>query len=223
MALHVIDPGRSFPVPPEVGKIGNNSPTFIQPVSERSDGIKSFFQKQQPSPAKKGEKMPSPEKVAHQDDEEKPTKAEIKEEAEGIKAEVADGDQEKGLGDDSNAPNPEASAEEKPSIKEEAGAKRKRGKDAELEDEVQEKKPEKRGGHQTRVIRRTSSDDGNKAVSDDRPATGSYQILMTYSATLDHELLQDTREGKSRVARCQEEYKEREDVICLSEESSLYD
>ena len=44
----------SYPVPPEVGKVGTNSPTFIQPVSERADGIKSFFQKQTgTSPAKK--------------------------------------------------------------------------------------------------------------------------------------------------------------------------
>lgn len=42
-------------MPPEVGKVGTNSPTFIQPVSQRADGIKSFFQKQvsAASPAKK--------------------------------------------------------------------------------------------------------------------------------------------------------------------------
>ena len=41
-------------MPPEVGKVGTNSPTFVQPVSERSDGIKSFYQKQSSSasPAK---------------------------------------------------------------------------------------------------------------------------------------------------------------------------
>ena len=42
----------SYPVPPEVGKVGKESPTFIQPVSERSDGIKSFFNKQSPAKAK---------------------------------------------------------------------------------------------------------------------------------------------------------------------------
>jgi hypothetical protein len=35
-----------------VGKVSNNSPTFIEPVSERSDGIKSFFQKQTPAKPK---------------------------------------------------------------------------------------------------------------------------------------------------------------------------
>jgi len=133
-------------------------------VSERSDGIKSFFHKQQASPAKGVDHSASPRTPVKET--EKPTKAEIKEEAEGIDTEVTAHDGEKGLGDDSNAPDPEATEEEKPSIEAEAGSKRKRGRPAEVvaDEEEQEKKQEKRGGHQTKVIRRTPSDDTNKAV-----------------------------------------------------------
>ena len=151
----------SFPVPPEVGKIGNNSPTFIQPVSERTDGIKSFFQKQQPSPNKKVEGAMSPKHRQGKD--EKPSIIGV---AEGIETKIEDDDDEKGLGDDSNAPNPTAKAEEKTSIEEEVGDKRKLGEEAiGDEEELEQTKPEKRGGHQIKVIRRTASDDSNKAVS----------------------------------------------------------
>ena len=34
-----------YPVQTEVGPVGNSSPTFILPVADRKDGIKSFFQK----------------------------------------------------------------------------------------------------------------------------------------------------------------------------------
>lgn len=183
---------------PEVGKIGKNSPTFIQPVSERSDGIKSFFNKQLPSPAKKvgGPPLPrdrSPRQPVKEEHEEKP----IKEEAEGMKTEMPDGDEDKGLGDDSCAPNPEASQEEKPSSRDEVGVKRKRGTNVEAEQEEGEegKKPEKRGGHQTKVIRRTVSDESSKAVSRmwlSMCLIGPHDV----SATCNHELLQVAGEGK---------------------------
>ncbi|KAJ9116946.1 hypothetical protein QFC22_004604 [Naganishia vaughanmartiniae] len=35
-----------YPVPPEVGKVGTNSPSFVVPVKERKDGIANFFKKQ---------------------------------------------------------------------------------------------------------------------------------------------------------------------------------
>ncbi|WWD18830.1 hypothetical protein CI109_103285 [Kwoniella shandongensis] len=98
----------SYPVPPEVGKIGTNSPTYIQPVSERADGIKSFFSKQAPSPAKsKKEPTPIPTKSVKSEpiSSTHKMKEELKEEAEGIETEIGPGDEEKGLGDDSNAPN----------------------------------------------------------------------------------------------------------------------
>ena len=42
-------------VPKEVGKVGTESPAFIQPITERKDGIRAMFAKQQrrsPSPSK---------------------------------------------------------------------------------------------------------------------------------------------------------------------------
>ena len=170
LLVHVPDEPfhKSFPVPPEVGKIGKNSPTFIQPVSERSDGIKSFFQKQQPSPAKKADKSSSPTKPepdAEPDDNEDISIAGDKKE----KVEDLDtkGDKEKGLGDDSNAPNPEPIADVKPSGRSDRNAKRKRevGEDEGEAESKAENNPERRAGHQTKVIRRVPSDDTNKAVS----------------------------------------------------------
>jgi putative SOS response-associated peptidase YedK len=35
-----------YPVSSEVGKVGNDSPSFVEPVSERKDGIKTFFERQ---------------------------------------------------------------------------------------------------------------------------------------------------------------------------------
>ena len=181
----------SFPVAPEVGKIGNNSPTFIQPVSERSDGIKSFFQKQQASPAKpmptsKAGKSSTPTKP-----QEKPAfnkKEEIKAEVDGIESKIEEGDEEKGLGDDSNAPNSSVTVEEKPALRDEDGAamkseekprvegKRKRDQqDGGAEQDAEEEaKSERKGGHQTRVIRRTTSDDSKKAVSRRSGVRGVY-------------------------------------------------
>jgi hypothetical protein len=172
----------SYPVNPEVGKIGTNSPTYIQPVSERSDGIKSFFQKQAPSPAKskgitgksnfsqadkgsQGVKKESAAGVNKQSD----TKKAVEE----MKTEVDDGEvkiEVKGAGDDSNAPNPSASADEKPAIKQEKSTPSKRKRTDAPDDDSEEggvkrKATEKRGGHQTKVIRRADSDDGSKAVS----------------------------------------------------------
>jgi hypothetical protein len=37
---------NSYPVSPDVGKVGNESPTFIEPVSERKDGIVAMFASQ---------------------------------------------------------------------------------------------------------------------------------------------------------------------------------
>ena len=155
----------SFPVPPEVGKIGTNSPTYIQPVSERSDGIKSFFQKQSGSPAKIVKKE-TPDKPPVKDE-----KADVKAKAEEIETKI-EGKEAVGLGDDSKAPNPSQGSDEKPELKEEeAGSsqrstkakspvKRKRAievKDDEDEDEDDDEGPRK-GGHQTKVVRHTSDE-----------------------------------------------------------------
>jgi hypothetical protein len=168
---------RSFPVPPEVGKIGKDSPTFIQPVSERSDGIKSFFNKQTTSPAKpkvnvkaemdtqKGSDLASSRNSSSTKREE--NDVDIKVKAEGIKSEITTKDEELGLGDDSNAPNL------KTEIKEEAEAKGEREVEKEEDEEdkdtsttlTKRKRDEKGGaGHRTKVTRR-DEDDSKKDVS----------------------------------------------------------
>ncbi|KAG8812898.1 hypothetical protein FRC17_001763 [Serendipita sp. 399] len=40
------EPFQIYPVDPEVGKVGNDSESFIKPVSQRKDGIKALFAKQ---------------------------------------------------------------------------------------------------------------------------------------------------------------------------------
>src|SRR5882762_1283568 len=45
----------SYQVPKEVGKVGTESPTFIEPIANRKDGIQAMFSRQkqaQNSPAK---------------------------------------------------------------------------------------------------------------------------------------------------------------------------
>lgn len=36
----------SYQVPKEVGKVGTESPTFIEPIAERKDGIQAMFARQ---------------------------------------------------------------------------------------------------------------------------------------------------------------------------------
>lgn len=56
---------NSYPVSPDVGKVGNESPTFIEPISKRKDGIMAMFasqgsQKSQPSSPVKRKASVSP-------------------------------------------------------------------------------------------------------------------------------------------------------------------
>jgi len=183
----------SYPVPPEVGKVGKESPTFIQPVSERSDGIKSFFNKQSPAKAKseidpglqpKAEPKADPtqsEKVKEEPEPKSIDKAKepestkssssssktnpVKDDPEGIESKITPKDQEKGLGDDSNAPNPVSDT--KPSISdtkvqdEGDGIEEKEDLSTTL---TKRKRDEKGGaGQRTKVIRRDS--DPKSAVS----------------------------------------------------------
>ena len=70
---------NSYPVTPDVGKVGNESPTFIEPISKRKDGIEAMFasqgsQKSRSSPVKrKRSASPPPAK--------KPKIAKMKEES----------------------------------------------------------------------------------------------------------------------------------------------
>lgn len=80
---------------------------------------------------------------------------------------ISPGDKEEGLGDDSNAPNPDVKEEEKPSVKDEKGTpgKRKRADNKEEVAEEEEEKPKpKRAGHQIEVVRRKEADEGSKSV-----------------------------------------------------------
>jgi hypothetical protein len=171
----------SYPVPPEVGKVGKESPTFIQPVSERSDGIKSFFNKQSPAKTKiKAE--PETTKSSTSTRPKESVKDEIKEESkmkvdpEGIKSEITPKDEEEGLGDDSNAPNPDPSSDievvgspdSKSKAKKEVKAENAEEKEEEEKEDLsttltKRKRDEKGGaGQRTKVIRR--DDDSKSAV-----------------------------------------------------------
>jgi hypothetical protein len=171
----------SYPVPPEVGKVGKDSPTFIQPVSERSDGIKSFFNKQSPAKTKiKAE--PETTKSSTSTRPEASVKEEVKEEAkmkvdpEGIKSEITPKDEEKGLGDDSNAPNPDPSSDievvgspesksaVKKEMKNESPAEEEEGEKEDLSTTLTKRKRDEKGGagQRTKVIRR--DDDSKSAV-----------------------------------------------------------
>jgi hypothetical protein len=57
---------NSYAVPTEVGKVGTESPTFIEPVQKRKDGIEAMFTRQAKAAAgsgkRKREPSPSPAK-----------------------------------------------------------------------------------------------------------------------------------------------------------------
>ncbi len=44
--MHSYPVFQSYAVPKEVGKIGTDSPTFVEPIAERKDGIQAMFAKQ---------------------------------------------------------------------------------------------------------------------------------------------------------------------------------
>lgn len=88
-------------MPKEVGKVGTNSPTYIEPVSERKDGIAAFFKHQEniKSPAKKSKKEVVPSAKASKDVKDE----HVKEPKDDDVAQI------EGLGDDSNAPQSQSS------------------------------------------------------------------------------------------------------------------
>ena len=157
-----------------MGKIGKDSPTIIQPVSERSDGIKSFFQKQTTSPAKPKAEPPSSKAAGESTPEQKVKDDDVKVKPEGIKAEISAKDEEKGLGDDSNAPNPASGSvvKKEEHLSPSTTAKLEKDEVASEEDDkdtstslTKRKRDEKGGaGHRTKVVRK-ESDEGTKAVS----------------------------------------------------------
>ncbi|KAF8621468.1 hypothetical protein AX15_007762 [Amanita polypyramis BW_CC] len=68
-------PLQCYQVPKEVGKVGNESPSFIEPIKERKDGIQAMFQKQAQGAAKR-KRADSPLPPTSQDKDEKKLKTE---------------------------------------------------------------------------------------------------------------------------------------------------
>lgn len=52
----------SYQVPKEVGKVGTESPTFVEPISERRDGIQAMFAKQAEAKISGSKSQTSPHK-----------------------------------------------------------------------------------------------------------------------------------------------------------------
>jgi hypothetical protein len=144
-----LDFPSSYPVPKEVGRVGTNSETYIQPVSERKDGIASMFKKQEAkkevagSPSSKTMDQKAKLKLEKRDEVHSPVKQEGKD-VKGIE----------GLGDDSNAPQ----------IKEEAkptGADKKAKRKA---DPITEDVDAKRQSKRPKRVKVGSSDDEIEVV-----------------------------------------------------------
>jgi hypothetical protein len=104
----------SYPVQPEVGKVGTNSPSFILPVAERSDGIKAFFTKASPAKA-----APAKSEAIEKTKPKSPasSKATVKSDPDPKQETIEE------LGDDSNAPNP-LPAKRKSEVDERTGGKK---------------------------------------------------------------------------------------------------
>lgn len=104
----------SYPVPKEVGKVGTNSSTYVEPVSERKDGIASFFKRQEEKglgttsnttakPKAASSTAVKPKVETPPVKKEEPVHSPVKTESKGVKG-------VEGLGDDSNAPQSQSSA-----------------------------------------------------------------------------------------------------------------
>jgi hypothetical protein len=50
----------SYQVPKEVGRVGTESQSFIEPVAKRKDGIQAMFSRMKDTPPKKRKRSPSP-------------------------------------------------------------------------------------------------------------------------------------------------------------------
>jgi hypothetical protein len=167
-----------YPVVPEVGKIGKSDGSYILPVAERKDGIKSFFAKQSPkkAPAMAGKPPPKPiskaelmgEGEAEAEAEAKPdVKTEVKEEA---KPDV----KEEAKPDVKEEANPEVKEESKLDGKPDVTPDNKPDPSPEVIDVDAEpssqgkrkREPDRRGGRQTKVARPEPKDkSGQKPIT----------------------------------------------------------
>jgi hypothetical protein len=93
----------SYPVPKEVGKVGTNSSTYVEPVSERKDGIASFFKRQEEKGQGTSQSLIKSKIETWTSN--SSTKMHVEKEVHNpVKADSKDVKGVKGLGDDSNAP-----------------------------------------------------------------------------------------------------------------------
>lgn len=167
----------SYPVVPEVGKIGRSDGSYILPVAERKDGIKSFFMKQSPKKAPADDKPPpKPITKAHlfgnaakEEQEEKPPdvkeedKPSVEEEKAGKEEAKVNETDEEAVKQDATAkptqpdtkPVPEVidvDDEPEPSSQSSTSQKRKR--------------EDKRGGRQTKIVRPSPKEEaGQKPIT----------------------------------------------------------
>lgn len=171
---------RSYPVVPEVGKIGHSEQNYILPVAERKDGIKSFFQKQAASPVKAKAKLEHDHvKEDIKPVAETPTESKPKPESKAdVKPPRKDAPQVVVVDDDEDEVKPTASQTDTP-------GKRKR--------EIQDPP---RGGRQTKVVRQQPKEESkgvstcvSHSVADDsnRPSRAfSSRLARRSSATRIH-------------------------------------
>ncbi|BEI96071.1 hypothetical protein CcaverHIS631_0110200 [Cutaneotrichosporon cavernicola] len=171
--LLVSYPGiTAFPVVPEVGKIGKSDVSYILPVAERKDGIKSFFAKQSPKKvAPAGQPPPKPiSKAELMGDVKGEVKGEVKAELVGdVKAEVKD--------EDDRDIKPKAEDEAMPQVKEELHDQAKPEPepepisipseiiDVDAEPPQKRKRQPDRRGRQTKVMRPTPDKSGQKSIT----------------------------------------------------------
>ncbi|BEJ17438.1 hypothetical protein CspHIS471_0608390 [Cutaneotrichosporon sp. HIS471] len=141
-----------FPVVPEVGKIGKSDPSYILPVAERKDGIRSFFAKQSPKKvgAPAGQNPPKPR-----------SKVELMRD---VKDEVKD--------EDDKEIKPKVEDEAKPQVKEELHDQAKPEPpipseiiDVDAEPPQKRKRQPDHRGRQTKVMRPAPDKSGQKSIT----------------------------------------------------------
>ncbi|WOO78038.1 Embryonic stem cell-specific 5-hydroxymethylcytosine-binding protein [Vanrija pseudolonga] len=172
--LHSVSGLDCYPVVPEVGKIGRSEQSYILPVAERKDGIKSFFAKQQPSPAKpkgagsggftqafKEDKKPviKEEAVPAVKEETKPDVTETKPAAADVKA----GTEPKAepVDDDDIVLLDTAPSQSVKSESSKPASSQRSSQDSKPEPATpgKRKRGDERGGHQTKIIRQTPKEE----------------------------------------------------------------
>lgn len=82
--------GHSYQVPKEVGKVGTESSTFVEPVSQRRDGIEAMFAKQSKTYSQPSNSQSSPKKRKADDIVDSQPPQPLKKARKGVTHEVVD-------------------------------------------------------------------------------------------------------------------------------------